>query len=117
MELMNSHGMLQQQNSQMEREIHQLRQGGNSFISMNQSMVSDVGSAASGPGLSEVQKAKFLEQIKTLESKLLKAQEGKISNTDQLLELTQAKSKLETENKDLTRQLTEFKDTLNEKEK
>lgn len=50
--------------------------------------VSELGSSVTGPGLTEVQKAKFQEQIKVLESKLLKAQDGKIANTDQLLELT-----------------------------
>ena len=53
---MNDNGILQQNNSSMEKEIHQLRQGGSSFLmnSMISSGVSDVGGAASGPGLSEV---------------------------------------------------------------
>lgn len=46
----------------------------------------------------------------------MKAQEGKIMNTDLLLELTQSNQKLTQENKDLSQQLKDTQDRLQEVE-
>lgn len=56
----------------------------------------------SGMGLTDSQKAKYEERIKALEAKLAKAQEGKLDNTEKMLEVTQENSKLSATNQELT---------------
>ena len=53
-------------------------------------------------GLTDSQKAKYEERIKALEAKLAKAQEGKLDNTEKMLEVTQENSKLSATNQELT---------------
>ena len=73
----------------IDKENYQLRQAGMGSLSI--SRASEFGS---GTGLNVMEKAKYEERIKELESNLLKARGSQLDNTDQLLSMTQANNKL-----------------------
>jgi len=51
--------------------------------------------------LGDADRINYENQIKTLERQLMKAQEGKIENTDSILEISAENKKLTNENREL----------------
>lgn len=87
MDLMDDFANLQERAKGLENENYILKQSG---------------VAVGGTSLlSEKERGKYEEKIKVLEQQLLKAQDGKISNTDMLLELTQVNKKLTSDKQEL----------------
>ena len=66
--------------------------------------------------MSDGEKSSYEEQIKTLEKKLAKINEGKVDNAEVILELTMENKKLSKENVELSKKERDLKERLNEVE-
>lgn len=83
----------------LDRENYQLRQAAGGASSFDHTRTK----SSNSEYMSESAKAKYEDKIQALEAKILKVQEGKLDNTEQMLELTQENQKLNTTSRELTK--------------
>lgn len=116
MDLMDDYGSMQERVTQMENDMFNMRQTGGPQA-RSSSLFDSVMIT-----INDSEKQKYEETIKQLEQQLIKVQDGKLTNTESLLEFTNQNKKLQEENakliknnKDLQERLQEVEDSLSNK--